>query len=177
MNIIRIAIERPIAVIAAVLMVVMFGLVALSNIPIQLTPDIRKPTLSVRTNWPGAAPAEVEREILNRQEDVLRGLEGLEEISGQAQTGQATVTLEFRVGQDMDKALLLVANATAASIKVVADATQSEGGLVAVNLKVAERFVDAFGNIAKQGNTMILPGNAADIAGLVATAMQVVKKS
>ncbi|MCR4377180.1 MAG: efflux RND transporter permease subunit [Rhodospirillales bacterium] len=110
MNIIRIAIERPIAVIAAVLMVVMFGLVALGNIPIQLTPDIRKPTLSVRTNWPGAAPAEVEREILNRQEDVLRGLEGLEEISGQAQTGQATVTLEFRVGQDMDKALLLVAN-------------------------------------------------------------------
>jgi len=110
MNIIRIAIERPIAVIAAVLMVVMFGLVALDTIPIQLTPDIRKPTLSVRTNWPGAAPAEVEREILNRQEDVLRGLEGLEEISGQAQTGQATVTLEFRVGQDMDKALLLVAN-------------------------------------------------------------------
>ena len=72
---------------------------------------------------------------------------------------------------------VLVANATAASIKVVAAATLSEGGLVAVNLKVAERFVDAFGNIAKQGNTMILPGNAADIAGLVATAMQVVKKS
>src|SRR5574340_310490 len=75
------------------------------------------------------------------------------------------------------EALLLVANATAESIRVVASAIQSEGGLSAVNLKVAERFVDAFGNIAKQGNTMILPGNAADIAGLVATAMQVVKKS
>lgn len=74
------------------------------------------------------------------------------------------------------EALLLVANATAASIKVVADATRSEGGLVAVNLKVAERFVDAFGNIAKHGNTMILPGNVADIAGMVATAMHVVKK-
>ena len=72
---------------------------------------------------------------------------------------------------------LLVANATAESIKVVANATQSEGGLVAINLKVAEKFVDAFGNIAKQGNTMILPGNAADIAGLVATAMQVIKKT
>jgi regulator of protease activity HflC (stomatin/prohibitin superfamily) len=75
------------------------------------------------------------------------------------------------------EALLLVANATAESIKVVANAIQNDGGLVAVNLKVAERFVDAFGNIAKQGNTMILPGNAADIAGMVATAMQVVKKS
>jgi regulator of protease activity HflC (stomatin/prohibitin superfamily) len=80
-------------------------------------------------------------------------------------------------GKGEAEALLLVANATAESIKVVASAIQSEGGLTAVNLKVAERFVDAFGNIAKQGNTMILPGNAADFAGMVATAMQVVKKS
>ncbi|MCK5574822.1 MAG: efflux RND transporter permease subunit, partial [Sphingomonadales bacterium] len=63
MNIIRASIERPIAIIASVLMVLMFGLVALNTIPIQLTPDIRKPVLSVRTNWPGAAPVEVEREI------------------------------------------------------------------------------------------------------------------
>ena len=50
-------------------------------------------------------------------------------------------------------------------------------GIIAVNFKVAEMFVEAFGNIIKQGNTMILPGNAADIAAMVATAMQVVKKS
>jgi regulator of protease activity HflC (stomatin/prohibitin superfamily) len=75
------------------------------------------------------------------------------------------------------EALLLVATATAESIRVVAAATQAEGGLTAVNLKVAERFVDAFGNIAKLGNTMILPSNAADIASMVAIAMQVVKKS
>ena len=110
MNLIKIAIERPIAVIAAVMMVVMFGLVALQSIPIQLTPDIRKPVLSVRTNWPGAAPAEVEREILNRQEDVLRGLEGLDQMSGSAQEGRSSITLEFSVSTDMDKALLLVAN-------------------------------------------------------------------
>ncbi len=75
------------------------------------------------------------------------------------------------------QALLLVANATAASIKVVAEASHSEGGLLAINLKIAERFVDAFGNIAKQGNTIIIPGNAADIAGLVTTAMQVIKRT
>ena len=62
----------------------------------------------------------------------------------------------------------------AAVVLVIAEINS---GLVAVNLKVAERFVDAFGNIAKQGNTMILPGNAADIAGMVATAMQAVKKT
>lgn len=75
------------------------------------------------------------------------------------------------------EALMLVANATAESIRVVASAIQTEGGIVAVNLKVAEKFVEAFGKIAKEGNTMILPSNTADIAGMVATAMQVVKKS
>jgi len=110
MNLIRLAIERPVAVIAAVLMVVMFGLVALQMIPIQLTPDVSKPVISVRTPWPGAAPVEIEREIINRQEEVLRGLEGLEEMDSSAQETLGRVTLEFAVDQDMDKALLLVAN-------------------------------------------------------------------
>ena len=110
MNLIRTSIERPIAIVSAVLMVIMFGLLALETIPIQLTPDINKPVLSVRTNWAGAAPAEIEREILNRQEDVLRGLEGLDRMTGRAQHGRAGVTLEFNIGQDMDKALLLVSN-------------------------------------------------------------------
>ncbi len=110
MNLIQLAIERPIAVIAAVLMVVMFGLVALQKIPIQLTPDVSKPVISVRTPWPGAAPAEMEREIINRQEEVLRGVEGLEEMRSSAQETLGRVTLEFAIGQDMDKALLLVAN-------------------------------------------------------------------
>ena len=57
-------------------MVVMFGLVALQTIPIQLTPDVRKPILTVETYWPGAAPAEVEREIITQQEEVFKGLEG-----------------------------------------------------------------------------------------------------
>ena len=110
MNLIKASIERPIAVIAAVLMVSLFGLLALSNIPIQLTPDVRKPVLTVTTNWFGAAPAEVEREITNRQEEALKGLESLEEMISSSQNGQAEITLEFQVGTNMDRALLLVAN-------------------------------------------------------------------
>ncbi len=110
MNLIRTAIDRPIAVMAAVLMIIMFGLVALRSIPIQLTPDVRKPVISVRTNWIGAAPAEVEREIINRQEEVLRGLEGLDEMSSRSRDGRGSIKLEFAITQDMDKALLLVAN-------------------------------------------------------------------
>ncbi|MEN8195808.1 MAG: efflux RND transporter permease subunit, partial [Pseudomonadota bacterium] len=110
MNLIRQSIHRPTAVMAAVIMAVLFGLVALQTIPIQLAPDVSRPVISITTNWPGAAPAEVEREILNPQEDALKGLEGLASMEGTAQDGRARVTLEFSVDQDMDKALLLVAN-------------------------------------------------------------------
>ncbi len=110
MNLIRLAIERPIAVIAAVLMIVMFGMVALQTIPIQLSPDVNRPVITVTTSWPGAAPAEVEREILNRQEDEMAGLEGLQSITGSARPGRSRLTLEFNVGTNMDRALLLVSN-------------------------------------------------------------------
>ena len=110
MNLIRLAIDRPIAVIAAVLMAVMFGYVALLTIPIQLAPDVSKPVISITTEWPGAAPAEIEREIVNEQEEVMKGLEGLERIESSSEDGQATVTLEFGVGTNMDRALLFVAN-------------------------------------------------------------------
>ncbi|HBT41010.1 MAG TPA: hypothetical protein DEB21_02945, partial [Rhodospirillaceae bacterium] len=53
MDLIRLSIQRPIAVMAAVLMLILFGVVALYSIPIQLTPDIRKPVISVETVWPG----------------------------------------------------------------------------------------------------------------------------
>ena len=110
MNLIKASIERPIAVIAAVLMVVMFGLVALQSIPIQLAPDVNRPVITVRTFWPGAAPAEVERNIINRQEEVLKGLESVETISSSSSQGSASVTLEFKIGTNMDRALLLVSN-------------------------------------------------------------------
>ncbi len=73
------------------------------------------------------------------------------------------------------EAIKAVATATAVAIQQVALAIQSPGGMEAVNLKVAERYVEAFGNIAKQGNTLILPGNLADMGGLVAAAMSIVK--
>lgn len=73
------------------------------------------------------------------------------------------------------QAITLVAEATADAIAKVAASTQLPGGLESVNLKVAERFVDAFGQLAKTNNTMIVPANLGDIAGLIATATSVVK--
>ena len=110
MNIIKLAIDRPIAVIAAILLVVLFGTVALSRIPIQLTPDVNRPVITVTTEWFGAAPAEIEREIINQQEEQFAGIEGLVSITSSAQHGRGRITLEFRIGTNMDHALLLVAN-------------------------------------------------------------------
>ena len=110
MSLIKLAIDRPIAVIAAILMVLMFGFVALQTIPIQLTPDVRKPVLTVETFWPGAAPAEVEREIITQQEEVFKGLDGLNRMVSSADDGVGEIELEFAVGTDMDRSLVLVAN-------------------------------------------------------------------
>ena len=110
MNLIRGAITRPIAVISIVLMTVMFGVLALSTIPVQLAPDVQNPVINIQTIWPGAAPAEIEREIINQQEEVLAGVEGLAEMTSASRDSVGEITLEFNVGTDMDKALLLVAS-------------------------------------------------------------------
>lgn len=73
-------------------------------------------------------------------------------------------------------AIIAVADATAQGIRRVADAIRSEGGLEAVQLRVAERLVEQYGKLAKETNTMILPANFADIGSLIAAAMTVVKQ-
>jgi len=72
-------------------------------------------------------------------------------------------------------AVLAIADATAQAITQVGAAVRQPGGMEAVNLQVAERYVDAFGKVAKEGNTLILPSNLADMGGLIASAMAIVK--
>jgi HAE1 family hydrophobic/amphiphilic exporter-1 len=107
---IRVAIQRPVGVLVCVLLVVIFGLLSLRGVPIQLTPDIEVPTLTVQTDWPGAAPVEVEREILVPQEEVLKSVQGLRKMTGEAAQDRGTITLELEVGTDLDEALVRVTN-------------------------------------------------------------------
>ena len=74
-------------------------------------------------------------------------------------------------------AIRLIADATAAAVATVAEAIGKEGGLQAANLKVAELYIDAFANLAKQGNTLIVPSNLTDVAGMVSSAMTVLDKT
>ena len=82
---------------------------------------------------------------------------------------------EINTAQGQAAAILSIAEANAKAIKQVAEAINSPGGINAVNLKVAEQYVAAFSNLAKTSNTLIVPSNLSDLAGLVSTATTVFK--
>jgi regulator of protease activity HflC (stomatin/prohibitin superfamily) len=73
-------------------------------------------------------------------------------------------------------AITLVADATADAIRKIASAIQQPGGAEAVQLKVAEKAVDAYAQLAQKNNTMIVPGNMSEVAGLIGTAMALMRK-
>jgi len=110
MNITKISLERPIAIVSVIFMTIVMGFIALDRIPIQIAPDVNKPVISITTYWFGASPYEMEREIVNRQEEALKGIEGVKKITASTREGRAVVTLEFDVSANMDKSLLLVSN-------------------------------------------------------------------
>jgi regulator of protease activity HflC (stomatin/prohibitin superfamily) len=74
-------------------------------------------------------------------------------------------------------AVLAIAEATARAVTQVGEAIRQPGGMEAVNLRVAERYVEAFGNVAQKGNTLILPANLAEVGGLIASAMSIIKST
>jgi regulator of protease activity HflC (stomatin/prohibitin superfamily) len=82
---------------------------------------------------------------------------------------------EINVAQGQAGAILAIAEANAKAIRQVAEAIAEPGGIGAVNLKVAEQYIEQFGNLARTNNTLILPTNVADVAGVIATALSVVK--
>ena len=110
MRLVDTAIKRPVSVIVGVLFVALFGLISLFRIPVQLTPDVDRPLITVSTVWPGASPEEVEQEIVQRQEEQLKSVEGLVLMTSESNDSRGVVTLEFNVGVDPDAVLLLVSN-------------------------------------------------------------------
>ncbi|MBU0514723.1 MAG: efflux RND transporter permease subunit, partial [Proteobacteria bacterium] len=110
MTLIDTAIQRPVTVSVGVIIVVLFGLLSLFRIPIQLIPDVDRPTITVQTDWPGASPQEIEREIVDPQEKQLRSLEGLTDMTSTSYYSRGVITLEFAIGTNMDTAMLQVNN-------------------------------------------------------------------
>lgn len=110
MDIIRFSILKPVTVLAAIIMVLMFGIISLYRLPYQLSPTVIEPEIQVKTTWRGATPYEIEREIIEEQENTLKGLPDLIEMESEARNGRGSVTLRFKVGTGVEEALLRVSN-------------------------------------------------------------------
>ena len=105
MDLIRLSIARPVGVTVAVLLLVMFGLLGLTAIPIQLTPTVDRPVLTVSTSWPGRSPQEIVDEITKEQEERLKSVANLTSMRSTTTEGSATISLEFYVGSDIGRAM------------------------------------------------------------------------
>ncbi len=104
MGLIRFAIENPVKVAVAVILVILFGMISVLSLPIQLTPDVDRPVITVMTAWPGASPQEVESEIIDEQEERLKSVSNLAKMKSTASEGTGTIRLEFPVGVDKEVA-------------------------------------------------------------------------
>ncbi|MDD3834202.1 MAG: efflux RND transporter permease subunit [Sulfurimonas sp.] len=110
MNFIDFSIKKPVTILVGVLLIIMFGLVALTQLPYKLTPNVVEPEIGVITVWPGATPSEIERDIVQKQEDQLKSTPGLVRYEAMASDNMSEITLTFDVSTDMNKALLEVSN-------------------------------------------------------------------
>ena len=108
MQLIEAFIRNPVKVSVGVLLTALFGGISLATIPKQLTPDVQNPVLTVETRWPGASPQEVEREIIQEQEEQLQSTEGLIKLTSECMDSSARMTMEFVVGTNIEDAMLRV---------------------------------------------------------------------
>ena len=108
MNLVRAFIDNPVKISVGVLLVSLFGLISLITMPKQLIPNVQNPILTVETRWPGASPQEVEREIVQEQEEQLQAVEGLIKMTSQCNDSSASIMLEFAVGTNIEEAMMRV---------------------------------------------------------------------
>ncbi len=97
--------------IVAILILCLLGITAALRIPVQMIPDLEVRTISVQTQWPGATPQDIEKEILIEQEEFLRTVPNLQRMESSASNGEASIELDFPFGVDVTETLILVNNA------------------------------------------------------------------
>lgn len=110
-----------------------------------------------------------------RKQEQINLASGAREAAIQKSEGEKQAAINQAQGEAA--AILAVAEANSQAIQKIAQAIQSQGGMDAVNLKVAEQYVGAFGNLAKAGNTLIVPSNLSDLSMAIASALTIVNRS
>lgn len=143
MSLITTSIRFPITVIVGVLVAIVGGIIALTRVPVQLTPEVERPVVTVSTTWVGASPGEIEKEIIEKQEEYLKSVEGLLEMTSESEDSRATITLEFPAGTDLTGAVVRVTNKlnevpsypTTAERPIVTTSGQLEGAIAWFTVK------------------------------------------
>ncbi|MEM1328984.1 MAG: efflux RND transporter permease subunit [Planctomycetota bacterium] len=111
MDIVKLSISRPVGVAVGVILVVMFGFIGAGAIPVQLTPTVDRPIVTVTTGWPGRTPQEVVDEITKEQEEELKNVSNLKHMRSVSREGEAEIELEFYLEADINRALQEVSDA------------------------------------------------------------------
>ena len=102
--------DNPIAGYVLLILVAIFGSIALSKLPIQLTPEVQEAEITITTTWRAATPEEIESEIIDPQEDALKSIPGVTQMLSEAQRGRGSLTLTFEIGFSLERALIEVIN-------------------------------------------------------------------
>jgi len=108
MKLTKTALASPAAVAVGIALILLVGIISLFKLPVQLFPDIERPRIAIQTFWRAAAPHEIESEIIEPQEQVLRGIPGLTSLNAFANRGAAFINLEFGVETNMEQTLIEV---------------------------------------------------------------------
>ncbi|MFQ6110703.1 MAG: efflux RND transporter permease subunit, partial [Nitrospinota bacterium] len=106
MKLVEFCLKNPVTVTVGIILALLFGGIALFRIPLQMTPTVDRPEITVETIYPGASPREVEEEIVDRQEEQLNAVENLREMTSTSFDGRASVVLKFDWGTNKDIARL-----------------------------------------------------------------------
>jgi hydrophobic/amphiphilic exporter-1 (mainly G- bacteria), HAE1 family len=104
MNIIQFSTERRVTITMVTILLVLFGVIGASSLKVNLLPELSYPTLTIRTEYTGAAPAEIETLITKPIEEVIGTVKNVAKLRSVSRTGQSDVVLEFGWGADMDTA-------------------------------------------------------------------------
>lgn len=108
MSLVTTAVKRPVTVWMFTFATVLFGMVSLSRLALNLLPELSYPTLTIRTDYTGAAPAEIEQLVSKPIEESIGVVKGVHTVTSTSKAGQSDVVLEFEWGTDMDMASLEV---------------------------------------------------------------------
>lgn len=106
MNLTRTSLKSPAAVLVILTLIVLFGIMSIFKLPIQLTPTIEQPQITIFSGWRQAAPEEIESVIIEPLENAVKNTPGALEVNTQINRGNGVISLSFEVGADMQQAML-----------------------------------------------------------------------